>query len=64
MLKELVDDDLAQPSFVAFNENRQGEFSLVIKGECDLAALTDFVAEKGLVLEEDNEKGYYIIHKP
>ena len=42
LLKELVDDDLAQPSFVAFNENRQGEFSLVIKGECDLVGVNGF----------------------
>ena len=64
LLKELIALDLVDPSsFVNLQEDNHGEFTLMIKGDYDTQPIRQFVAEKGLTLTVNKEKGYCIISK-
>ena len=64
LLKEIVTNNLAQPSFASIEKNKRGTFSLIIKNEYDLQALKQFITEKNLALKENTEEGYFVIYKP
>ena len=64
LLKEIVANSLLIPSLVALKESRRGKFDLILKGDCDSVALTQFVTEKNLMAREDSEKGYWLISGP
>ena len=65
LLKELIALNMALPSYVTLNENKQNEtFTLVLKGECDVKAMNKFIAGKNLAVKEDKEKGTCTIYKP
>jgi hypothetical protein len=61
LLKEIITDDLAQPTAVYIRETK-GKFELVIKEECR-SPLQNFIAEKGLKWRERKEMGVCIIYK-
>jgi hypothetical protein len=63
LLKQLAALKLIQPFLVALKENRHGKFDLIVKGDCDIQGLRDFVSERNLMLKEDVKKGYCIIAK-
>ena len=64
LLKELIVLNLALPSLVDLKPNKHGKFALILKGDCDIQALRQFMAERKLAIEENKEKGYCIISKP
>ena len=64
LLKELVDNNLAQPSLVILQEKSRGKFELQMKDECDNEALRDFLTKKNFGMKQDTEKGYCVIYKP
>ena len=64
LLKQIIEKNLAEPSFISIEKNHGGRFNLVMKDECDSRELRDFVAEKKLTVKVDEEKGYCVIHKP
>jgi hypothetical protein len=55
MLKEIITDDLAQPTAVYVRETN-GKFELVMKNDCR-PPLQNFIAEKGLKWRERKEMG-------
>ena len=63
LLKELISDGLVVPSLVALKESKPGKFDLLLNGDCDIKALTKFLAEKNLIVRED-EKGFWLISSP
>ena len=64
LLKDLVKNDLAQPSLVSIQETRSGKFSLTLKDDRDGAELRRFVSERNLSVDVDAEKRYFVIYKP
>ena len=63
LLKELVDNNLAQPSLVILQEKSRGRFELQMKDECDNKALREFLNKKNFDMKQDEEKGYCIIYR-
>jgi hypothetical protein len=61
LLKEIILDNLAQPTAVYVRESK-GKFELVMKEECRLP-LQDFIAGKGLKWRLNEEMGVCIIYK-
>ena len=64
LLRQLIDNSLAQPSIVSIERNKRGTFNLIIKGDCNLQAIKQFISERKLVLEENNDTGYCTIYSP
>ena len=64
LLKEIVAQNLVRPSLVALTVNKHNKFDLMLKGDCDVQELREFVGEKALAVKEDEEKGFCIIYKP
>ncbi len=64
LLKELIDANLVQPSFVHLKENQHGHFDLIIKGYCDPIEIRQLIAKKDLGLLVDKEKDICKIYKP
>jgi hypothetical protein len=62
LLKEIIAQDLAQPTAVYVRENK-GKFELVMKADCRLL-LQNFIAEKGVKWRVNKEMGVCIIYKP
>lgn len=63
LLKELIEKNLAEPSFISIEKNDSGRFNLVMKDECNSEELKEFVTEKKLTVKIDEQKGYCVIHK-
>jgi len=64
LLRELNDLNIVHPSFVAVEKRKHGGFVIVIKGDCDIRALKEFVAEKNLAIETDKVKDTITIFEP
>ena len=64
LLKELNDLNIVHPSFVAIEKRKHGSFVIVIKGDCDIRALKELVAEKNLAIETDKGKDTVTIFEP
>jgi hypothetical protein len=64
LCKELIVLNLAVPYLVDLEPNKHGKFDLILKGDYDIQALRQFIAERKLAMEEDKEKGHCIISKP
>lgn len=62
LLKELITLGLILPSFVSVEKNERGAFSLTMKTNGDVAELRAFLADKELMLSEDNERGTCTIY--
>ena len=63
LLKQLVALNLALPTYVTLDE-KNGVFTIVLKGECNIQAMNDFVAEKNLSIKMDKSNCTYTIYKP
>jgi hypothetical protein len=61
LLKELTEREIVQPSLVSIEKNIQGTVNLILKIDCGIDPLNQFVAEKSLSIKE--EKGLCIISK-
>ena len=62
LLREVIGNNLAQPTIVSIEKNQNGSFNLVMKDDCNNRALRRFVAQKNLIAEVDKKKGYFVIH--
>ncbi|MGA2386924.1 MAG: hypothetical protein ABSG33_10370 [Candidatus Bathyarchaeia archaeon] len=63
LLRELVNNNLAESSLVSIEKNPSGDFNLIMKDYCGTKELKLFVAGKNLKIDVDEQKGYCIIHK-
>ncbi len=64
MLKELVDDDLVEPSYVHICLRKPDHYQIQIKCDYHKAEIEAHAKKHGLTIEEDAEKKYLVIYKP
>ena len=64
LLRELINLNLAQPSFVSIEKDGNGKFCLRMKTDGDLMGIRVFLADKNLILYEDQKKGTCTIGTP
>ncbi len=49
---------------VNLKENKQGSIDIVLKADCDTETLKEFIAQKGLRIEENKDRNYCVISVP
>jgi hypothetical protein len=64
LVKEVVSSFLAHPSLVYLKERERGKYDLVLAGDLEVNELRRLVAKKNLILDDVDEKGFSVIHKP
>lgn len=64
LLKELVDNDLVEPSFVAIELRKPDHYQIQIKCDYRRKEIEEYAKKYGLTIEEDTEKCYLLIFKP
>ena len=64
VFKELLEQNIAQPSFITLSKNERGKYDLLVKGNCDTVALRAFLAGRNLIVSQDKEKNTCRIYRP
>lgn len=64
MLKELVANNLVDPSFVNICERKPNHYQVQIKCDYNGKEIEEYARKHGLTIEEDKEKLYLLIFKP
>ncbi len=64
LLKELVTNDLVDPSHVSIGSRHDDGFQLQIKTNYNRTQLNDYCKGKGCIVEEEKEETYLLIYKP
>jgi len=64
MLKELVANNLVDPSYVNVNERKLYNYQLQIKCDYNKVKIEAHAKKHGLTIEEDKERKYLVIYKP
>ncbi len=64
LLKEIIEANLVQPSFIHVKGNQHGHYDLIIKGDCDAVEIRQLIAKKDLALLVEKEKDTCRIYKP
>lgn len=63
MLKELVANNLVDPSFVNICERKPNHYQIQIKSDYNRKEIEEYSKKCGLTIEEDKEKKYFLIFK-
>ena len=63
MLKELVANDLVDPSYVHFSERVPNHFQIQIKCNYRRNEIIEFAKKNQLTIKEDKEQKYLVIYK-
>ncbi len=64
MLKELVDNNLVDPSYVSIGKRSPVQYQIQIKCNYNKEEIEAHAKKHGLNIEEDKEKYYLVIYKP
>jgi hypothetical protein len=64
MLKELVDNNLVDPSYVSLGKRTPTNYQIQIKCDYNKKEIEAHAKKHGLTIEEDKEKLYLLIFKP
>ena len=64
MLKELVANNLIDPSFVHICERKPNHYQVQIKCDYNGKEIEEYAKKCGLTIEEVKEKKYLLIFKP
>ena len=64
MLKELVANDLVEPSYVHIHQKTFDNYQIQIKCDYKRLEIEAYAKEHGLTIEEDKERKYLLIFKP
>lgn len=64
MLKDLVDKDLVDPSFVAVGLRIPNHYQIQIKCNYNKKEIEAYAKKCGLTIKEDKEQRYLVIFKP
>jgi hypothetical protein len=64
MLKELVANNLVEPSYVHISQKILDQFQIQIKSDYNREGIEEYAKKHGLTIEEDKEKKYLLIFKP
>jgi hypothetical protein len=63
MLKELVDNNLVDPSYVSIGKRSPTNFQIQIKCDYNKKEIDVYAKKHGLTIEEDREKRYLFIFR-
>jgi hypothetical protein len=63
MLKDLVDSNLVEPSYVSMVEAKPNYFQIQIKCDFNKAQIEAHAKKYGLTITEDKERKYLVIFK-
>ncbi len=63
MLKELVDNDLVEPSYVSMVQVKPNLFQIQIKCDYNKQQIEEHAKKHGLTITEDKERKYLVIFK-
>lgn len=63
MLKELVDSDLVEPSYVSMVEAKPNVYQIQIKCDYNKSHIEEYAKKHGLTIIEDKDRKYLIIFK-
>ena len=63
LLKELVANDLVDPSYVSIMQTKPNHYQLKIKSNYN-KRIEEFAKDNNLAIEEDKEQKYLVIYKP
>jgi hypothetical protein len=64
LLKELVNNDLVEPSYISIHQAKPNHFQIQIKCDYNKAQLEQYAKKYGLAITEDKERKYLVIYKP
>jgi hypothetical protein len=64
MLKELVANNLVEPSYVSITERKPNDYQIQIKCDYNPKEIEEYAKKHGLTIEEDRERRYFLIFKP
>ena len=64
MLKELVDNNLVEPTYVSIGKRSSSNYQVQIKCDYNKIEVEAHAKKHGLTIEEDKEKKYLLIFKP
>ena len=64
MLKELVANNLVEPSYVHICLRKPENYQIQIKCDYNRKAIEEHAKKHGLTIEEDKERKYLVIYKP
>jgi hypothetical protein len=64
MLKELVKNDLVDPSYVNISERIPNQYQIQIKCDHNKAKIEAHASKYGLTIKEDKDRKYLVIYKP
>lgn len=64
MLKELVDDNLVDPTYIHIMLRKPEHYQIQIKCGYTKTEIEDHAKKHGLIIEEDSERKYLVIYKP
>lgn len=63
MLKELVTNNLVEPSYVSISERKPKDYQIQIKCDYNKEEIEKYAKKYGLTIEGDKEKKYLLIFK-
>ena len=64
ILKELVDNDLVEPSYISLVQINANIFQIQIKCNYNKQQIETYAKKHGLTIKEDNDQKYLVIFKP
>ena len=64
MLKELIENDLVEPSYVNICERLPNHYQIQIKCDYNKQQIETYAKKHGLIIEEDKDQKYCLIFKP
>jgi hypothetical protein len=64
LLKELVSNNLVDPSYVSIGLRKPTQYQIQIKCDYNMVAIEAHAKKYNLTIEEDTEKRYLVIFKP
>jgi len=64
MLKELIAEDLVDPSYVNVSKRTPNHYQIQIRCDYNKKEVEAHAKKYGLTIEEDKERKYLVIYKP
>jgi hypothetical protein len=64
MLKELVDNNLVEDSYISLFQAKSNDFQIQIRCDYNKTEIEAYAQKNGLTITEDKERKYLVIYKP
>jgi hypothetical protein len=59
MLKDLIANNLVEPSYVSISERKPNDYQVQIKSDYNRVGIEEYAKKHGLTIEEDKERKYF-----